>query len=178
MAQVWAVFFFTTIFSLTCWGGILGKTGLDEGGALVSGCIGMALSSLAFYYIPQHFGPSFAMALIPAIALGIFVAAFVPLAAVFRRWKHKGAAISVYNLSAGISNFLAPAIAVVLLVLQHHRGGDRLYQIVRGGLFSSAPLSAWSSRGSPQGSKPPASRLEFSRGNAAGMRFMPALMME
>lgn len=40
------------------------------------GCIGMALSSLAFYYIPQHFGHSFAMALIPAIALGIFVAAF------------------------------------------------------------------------------------------------------
>lgn len=29
--------------------------------------------------------------------------------------KHKGAAISVYNLSAGLSNFLAPAIAVVLL---------------------------------------------------------------
>ena len=29
--------------------------------------------------------------------------------------KHKGAAISVYNLSAGMSNFLAPAIAVVLL---------------------------------------------------------------
>ncbi|MGE6585255.1 cytochrome C biogenesis protein CcdA, partial [Raoultella planticola] len=28
---------------------------------------------------------------------------------------HKGAAISVYNLSAGLSNFLAPAIAVVLL---------------------------------------------------------------
>jgi hypothetical protein len=34
------------------------------------GCIGMALSSLAFYYIPQHFGHNFAMALIPAIALG------------------------------------------------------------------------------------------------------------
>ena len=47
------------------------------------------------------------MALIPAIALGIFVAAFVPLAAVFPALepKHKGAAISVYNLSAGMSNF-------------------------------------------------------------------------
>jgi MFS family permease len=29
--------------------------------------------------------------------------------------QHTGAAISVYNLSAGLSNFLAPAIAVVLL---------------------------------------------------------------
>ncbi|SPX10088.1 Ribitol transporter [Escherichia coli] len=57
------------------------------------------------------------MALIPAVALGIFVAAFVPMAAVFPALepKHKGAAISVYNLSAGLSNFLAPAIAVVLL---------------------------------------------------------------
>ncbi|HBK6138779.1 TPA: cytochrome C biogenesis protein CcdA, partial [Raoultella ornithinolytica] len=55
--------------------------------------------------------------LVPAIALGIFVAAFVPMAAVFPALEpqHKGAAISVYNLSAGLSNFLAPAIAVVLL---------------------------------------------------------------
>ncbi|MCQ4034081.1 hypothetical protein FK513_31890, partial [Klebsiella pneumoniae] len=37
---------------------------------------GMALSSLAFYYIPQHFGHSFAMALIPAIAL--LIAATTP----------------------------------------------------------------------------------------------------
>ncbi|HBY4741495.1 TPA: cytochrome C biogenesis protein CcdA, partial [Klebsiella pneumoniae] len=60
---------------------------------------------------------NFAMALVPAIALGIFVAAFVPMAAVFPALEpnHKGAAISVYNLSAGLSNFLAPAIAVVLL---------------------------------------------------------------
>ncbi|EQA5392511.1 cytochrome C biogenesis protein CcdA, partial [Enterobacter hormaechei] len=60
---------------------------------------------------------NFAMALVPAIALGIFVAAFVPMAAVFPALepRHKGAAISVYNLSAGLSNFLAPAIAVMLL---------------------------------------------------------------
>ncbi len=103
-------------FSLTCCGDPGEKLGWMK---VVRwfGCIGMALSSLAFYYIPQHFGHGFAMALIPAIALGIFVAAFVPLAAVFPALepKHKGAAISVYNLSAGMSNFLAPAIAVVLL---------------------------------------------------------------
>ncbi|PLP41730.1 cytochrome C biogenesis protein CcdA, partial [Klebsiella pneumoniae] len=114
--QVWAVFFFTTIFSNVLWGILGEKLGWMK---VVRwfGCIGLALSSLAFYYIPQHFGHSFAMALIPAIALGIFVAAFVPLAAVFPALEpnHKGAAISVYNLSAGLSNFLAPAIAVVLL---------------------------------------------------------------
>ena len=114
--QVWAAFFFTTIFSNVFWGVLAEKMGWMK---VVRwfGCIGMALSSLAFYYIPQHFGHNFAMALVPAIALGIFVAAFVPMAAVFPALepKHKGAAISVYNLSAGLSNFLAPAIAVVLL---------------------------------------------------------------
>ena len=114
--QVWAVFFFTTIFSNVFWGVVAEKMGWMR---VVRwfGCIGMALSSLAFYYIPQHFGHNFAMALVPAIALGIFVAAFVPMAAVFPALepRHKGAAISVYTLSAGLSNFLAPAIAVVLL---------------------------------------------------------------
>ena len=114
--QGWGVFFFTTIFSNVLWGILGEKLGWMK---VVRwfGCIGMALSSLAFYYIPQHFGHNFAMAMIPAIALGIFVAAFVPLAAVFPALepKHKGAAISVYNLSAGMSNFLAPAIAVILL---------------------------------------------------------------
>lgn len=67
--QVWAVFFFTTIFSNVLWGILGEKLGWMK---VVRwfGCIGMALSSLAFYYIPQHFGHSFAMALIPAIALG------------------------------------------------------------------------------------------------------------
>jgi len=114
--QIWAVFFFTTIFSNIFWGIIGEKLGWIR---VVRwfGCLGMAVSSLAFYYIPQYFGPNFVMALIPAIALGIFVAAFVPMAAVFPALepRHKGAAISVYNLSAGMSNFLAPAIAVVLL---------------------------------------------------------------
>lgn len=114
--QVWAVFFFTTIFSNIFWGIVAEKMGWMK---VVRwfGCIGMALSSLAFYYIPLWAGHNFAVALIPAISLGIFVAAFVPMAAVFPALEphHTGAAISVYNLSAGLSNFLAPAIAVVLL---------------------------------------------------------------
>ncbi|EDJ1003737.1 cytochrome C biogenesis protein CcdA [Salmonella enterica] len=114
--QIWAVFFFTTIVFNIFWGIVAEKIGWMR---VVRwfGCLGMAASSMAFYYIPQHFGHNFAMALIPAIALGIFVCAFVPMAAVFPALEpnHAGAAISVYNLSAGLSNFLAPAIAVVLL---------------------------------------------------------------
>lgn len=79
------------------------------------GCIGMAVSTLCFYYLPQHFGHNFYMAWIPAILLGIFVAAFVPMTAVFTTLEpnHKGAAISIYNLSAGMSDFLAPTIATI-----------------------------------------------------------------
>ena len=93
-----------------------GENGLDEGYPLVRLHRDGAFQP-GVYYLPQHFGHNVAMALVPAIALGIFVAAFVPMAAVFPALEpnHKGAAISVYNLSAGLSNFLAPAIAVVLL---------------------------------------------------------------
>lgn len=93
-----------------------GENGLDEGYPLVRLHRDGAFQP-GVHYLPQHFGHNFAMALVPAIALGIFVAAFVPMAAVFPALEpnHKGAAISVYNLSAGLSNFLAPAIAVVLL---------------------------------------------------------------
>ncbi|MCE7626340.1 RbtT/DalT/CsbX family MFS transporter, partial [Vibrio fluvialis] len=49
--QVWAVFFFTTIFSNVFWGIMGEKLGWLK---VVRwfGCVGMALSSLAFYYIP------------------------------------------------------------------------------------------------------------------------------
>ncbi len=82
--QVWAAFFFTTIFSNVFWGSWR-KMGWMK---VIRwfGCIGMALSSWRFT-TSQHFGHNFAMALVPAIALGIFVAAFVPMAAVFRRWS-------------------------------------------------------------------------------------------
>ncbi|CAH3427005.1 ribitol/Xylitol/Arabitol transporter%2C MFS superfamily [Klebsiella pneumoniae] len=79
---------------------------------------------------------------LPAIALGIFVAAFVPLAAVFPALEanHKGAAISVYNLSAGLSNFLAPAIAVVLLPYFSTIGGVIAYTALYILALSLCPL--------------------------------------
>lgn len=114
--QIWAVFFFVTIFTNVMWG-VLGETIGWIRQVRWFGCLGMALSSLAFYYIPVTFGHNYWMAMIPAVMLGIFVAAFVPMTAVFPALepKHKGAAISIYNLSAGLSNFLAPAIASMVL---------------------------------------------------------------
>ena len=114
--QIWAVFFFVTIFTNILWG-ILG----DYIGWIRQvrwfGCLGCAISSLAFYYIPVYAGHNLWMAMIPAIMLGITVAAFVPMTAVFPALEpeHQGAAISIFNLSAGLSNFVAPAIASLVL---------------------------------------------------------------
>ncbi|WLS76975.1 MFS transporter [Erwinia pyri] len=114
--QIWAVFFFVTIFTNIMWG-VLGEYIGWIRQVRWFGCLGCALSSLAFYYLPVTFGHNYWVAMIPAVMLGITVAAFVPMTAVFPvlEPEHKGAAISIYNLSAGLSNFLAPAIASVVL---------------------------------------------------------------
>lgn len=114
--QIWAVFFFVTIFTNIMWG-ILGEYIGWMRQVRWFGCIGCAIASLSFYYLPVYFGHSFWIAVIPAVLLGITVAAFVPMTAVFPvlEPEHKGAAISIYNLSAGLSNFAAPAIASVIL---------------------------------------------------------------
>ncbi|WP_034947093.1 MFS transporter [Erwinia oleae] len=114
--QIWAVFFFVTIFTNVMWG-VLGEYIGWIRQVRWFGCLGCALSSLAFYYLPVTFGHNYWVAMIPAVMLGITVAAFVPMTAVFPvlEPKHKGAAISIYNLSAGLSNFLAPAIASLVL---------------------------------------------------------------
>ncbi|EGN2451074.1 MFS transporter [Salmonella enterica] len=114
--QIWAVFFFVTIFTNIFWG-ITGEYIGWIRQVRWFGCLGMAISSLTFYYLPIYVGHNFLVALIPAFMLGIFVAAFVPMTAVFPTLEphHKGAAVSIYNLSAGMSNFVAPAIASAIL---------------------------------------------------------------
>ncbi|MGY3099917.1 polyol permease family [Ewingella americana] len=99
--QIWAVFFFVTIFTNVMWG-ILGEKIGWLRQVRWFGCIGCAISSLAFYYLPVYAGHNFWVALVPAVMLGITVAAFVPMTAVFPVLEpnHKGAAISIYNLSA------------------------------------------------------------------------------
>lgn len=114
--QIWSVFFFTTVFSNVFWGLVGEKIGWITT-VRWCGCAGMALSSMLFYFYPLYFGHSFAHALVPAICMGIFVGCFVsvcPMLTVIEP-NHKGAAVSVYNLSAGLSNFVAPAIATLVL---------------------------------------------------------------
>lgn len=113
--QVWAVFFGVTVFTNVAWG-IIGEY---IGWIVVIryfGCLGMCASTLLFYFLP-HWLPSIYIGYLCAVLLGIFVACFVQITPILTSLEpeHKGACISVYNLSAGLSNFLAPAIATVAM---------------------------------------------------------------
>ncbi len=135
--QVWAAFFFTTIFSGTFSGDYGGEMGWMK---VIRwfGCIGMALSSLAFYYLPQHFGHNLPWRWYRLLPWGFCRRAFVPMAAVFRRWSRtiKARPFRSITCPAGLSNFLAPAIAVVLLpYFQHYRRGNSLYRLIYSGLL-------------------------------------------
>lgn len=115
---VWTVYSFITIFTNIFWG-IAGEYLGWMRQIRWFGCLGMALATLSFYYIPVNAGHNIWLVLIPAVLMGIAIAAFVPMTSVFTTLEpnHKGAVLSVYNLSAGLSNCIAPAIAFILLPL-------------------------------------------------------------
>lgn len=114
--QIWAVFLTITIFTNVFWG-IMG----DYIGWLRQvrwvGCFCGIISCLSFYYIPLHFGHNYWMAMVPALLLGITVAAFVPLTAVCTTLEpnHQGAAISIYNLAASLSQCVAAGIISIVI---------------------------------------------------------------
>ncbi|WP_069384335.1 MFS transporter [Halomonas caseinilytica] len=114
--RIWGAVFITTIATNVLWG-ICG----DRFGWLRQirwfGCIGMAITCLAFYYIPQAYPGNNLVAIAIAIIYGVTLSAFVPMSAMFPVLapEHRGAAISIHNLSVGLSNFVGPAIATLLL---------------------------------------------------------------
>jgi len=60
------------------------------------------------------------------------VAAYVPMSAIFPTLvpEHKGAAVSVHNLAAGLSNFCGPAIASVTLMFTTEKVTIWVYAIL------------------------------------------------
>lgn len=76
------------------------------------GCIGSAITSVLFYYVPLAAGNNFLVAVIIAILFGASISAFTPLSAIMPMLapKNKGAAMSILNLGAGLSSFVGPAI--------------------------------------------------------------------
>jgi polyol permease family len=126
--QVWAIFFASTIVFNIFWGIVAEKLGLLR---VVRwfGCVGCGVACLLFYYVPLYLGPEYWAAVMCSIVLGFFMSAFVPMTALFPRLapEHQGAAISIYNLAAGMSNFVAPAIATLALPLLEVKGVVFIY---------------------------------------------------
>ncbi|RZH69945.1 MFS transporter, partial [Staphylococcus aureus] len=60
--RIWGVMYIVTIFTNLFWGVVGDKIGWIRQ-VRWFGCIGMALSTLAFYYIPLWTGPNFWVAL-------------------------------------------------------------------------------------------------------------------
>lgn len=116
--RVWGLMYIVTIFTNLFWG-IVGDIIGWVRQVRWFGCIGMALSTLAFYYLPAWSGPNILVTTFIAIIFGFAVAAFVPMSAIFPTLvpEHKGAAVSIHNLSAGLSNFCGPAIATITLAI-------------------------------------------------------------
>lgn len=116
--RVWGLMYIVTIFTNLFWGIVGDKIGWVRQ-VRWFGCIGMALSTLAFYYLPAWSGPNILVTTFIAIIFGFAVAAFVPMSAIFPTLvpEHKGAAVSIHNLSAGLSNFCGPAIATITLAI-------------------------------------------------------------
>lgn len=115
--RVWGLMYIITIFTNLFWGIMGDKIGWVRQVRWFS-CIGMAVSTLAFYYFPAWSGPNIFVTTLIALMFGFAVAAFVPMSAIFPTLvpEHKGAAVSVHNLAAGLSNFLGYGLASVMLI--------------------------------------------------------------
>ncbi|PNZ30531.1 Ribitol/Xylitol/Arabitol transporter MFS superfamily [Staphylococcus petrasii] len=114
--RVWGLMYFVTIFTNLFWGVVGDKIGWVRQ-VRWFGCIGMAIATLAFYYFPAWSGPNVFVTTLIALMLGFAVAAFVPMSAIFPTLvpDHKGAAVSVHNLAAGLSNFIGYGLASIAL---------------------------------------------------------------
>ena len=83
------------------------------------GGLACAVSVPAFYYVPALLGPNFWAILVVAVVYGAALSGFVPLSAILPSLapRHVGSAVAILNLGAGISQFLGPAVAALVVPL-------------------------------------------------------------
>lgn len=76
------------------------------------GCVGTGFATLALFYIPQFAPGNVTVLYAVAILFGACLAGFVPLAALVPSLVEdkKGPVMSVFNLGAGLSRFIAPVV--------------------------------------------------------------------
>lgn len=83
------------------------------------GCIGSAVSSLCFYFVPQMAGSQYWVAVACAAFYGVTLAGFTPISVLMSLMApgQKGNAVALLNLGAGAATFVGPLIVAVFLGL-------------------------------------------------------------
>lgn len=116
--QIWGAMYLVNIFFNLFWGFVASKIAWHKV-VQYFGCIGVAIACLLFYYVPITFGPNFWLMICVSGFFGAALGAFAQMSAIFAAIdpENKGAAMSIHNLSAGLSQFIAPALAGILYTL-------------------------------------------------------------
>lgn len=115
--RIWGFVFVITLIFNTFWGWFMDRYGWVWPMRWF-GCAALAVGSVAFYYIPQWFGANAVMMIIASIIVGIGTCAFSSLPTIMTLYAgegKQGAALSAYNLAAGLTTFAGPGIATILL---------------------------------------------------------------
>ncbi|MDD9150474.1 MFS transporter [Sporolactobacillus sp. KGMB 08714] len=109
--QMWSAIFTVAIFANLFFGWAGDKIGWRNTIQWVGGVAYAAVLVMVFY-TPQIVGHNFWVMMIILCLCGVTMAGYVPLSALFPLLApdNKGAAMSILNLGAGLSTFLAPAI--------------------------------------------------------------------
>jgi polyol permease family len=106
------------------------------------GCVGIAITTLLFYYAPFVVGANFWVMIVLAVLYAVTLCAFVPIGAIIPSLapERKGAAMSVNNLCSGLSNFAGPAIVAVVAPFA---GYDGVIWTIVGLFIVGAVLTYW-----------------------------------
>jgi polyol permease family len=114
--QLWGTIFLGNIFFNIVWGVVGDKIGWKTT-VIWFGGIGCAVFSLLLFYIPIITNGNLAITSVVGFIWGICLAAFVPISAIVPSvaGEDKGPAMSILNLAAGLSTFVAPAIAGIFI---------------------------------------------------------------
>lgn len=116
--RIWAMLSVTAVFTNVLWGNVGDRIGWLKVVRIV-GCLGCAVSALAFFYLPEMFKGNVWVGMGVSALLGVTISGFVPMSALFPALEpeHKGAAVSAHNLSAGLSHFMAPGLVGVIMAV-------------------------------------------------------------
>ncbi|MBV6737670.1 MFS transporter [Priestia megaterium] len=110
--HMWSIVFTVAIFANLFFGFVGDKFGWRNTIQWVGG-VAYAIVLVLVYFTPHIVGHNYLVMTIVLSLCGVTMAGYVPLSALFPLLApdNKGAAMSILNLGAGLSTFLAPAIA-------------------------------------------------------------------